>query len=210
MKKLKTTMGMLAIAISLMMVTSCKDTKKSDEHMEMNQDDTNHDGGMNMDMDHAEMQNDEMMDGDHKTSQATGIINGYIGLKNALVADNSEAAATLGKTLLEALETFDQSTIVEAQQKEVNNIIQDSKEHAEHISENSGKIDHQRGHFELLTKDINDLVAITGTDRVLYKTYCPMYNEGKGGIWLSEIKEIKNPYLGSKMLNCGKIQEEIK
>ena len=37
-----------------------------------------------------------------------------------------------------------------------------------------------------------------------------MYNEGKGAIWLSETKEIKNPYLGGKMLTCGEVQEEIK
>jgi hypothetical protein len=37
-----------------------------------------------------------------------------------------------------------------------------------------------------------------------------MHNNKKGAIWFSETKEIKNPYLGSKMLTCGEIQEEIK
>ncbi len=36
-----------------------------------------------------------------------------------------------------------------------------------------------------------------------------MYNDGKGGIWLSETKEIKNPYLGGKMPKCGTVQKEI-
>ncbi len=203
-------MGVVAIALTLLTVTSCKDTKKSDEHLEMDQDGMNHDGDENMEMDQNGMNNDEMMNQDQKTSKATAVLDSYIELKNALVADNTEVAATAGKTVLDALDKFDQSSIAEAQKQEVIDIIEDAREHAEHISENSGKMDHQREHFEVLSIDVNDLIAITGTDRVLYKTFCPMYNEGKGGVWLSETKEIKNPYLGSKMMKCGEIQEEIK
>jgi hypothetical protein len=29
-------------------------------------------------------------------------------------------------------------------------------------------------------------------------------------MWLSETKEIKNPYLGQKMPDCGTVEEEIK
>jgi hypothetical protein len=210
MRKFKTAMGMVAIALTLLTVMSCKDTKKSDDHMEMDQDEMNHDGDENMDMDQNGMQSDEMMGQDQKTSKATAVLNSYLELKNALVADNTEAAATAGKTLFEDLGKFDQSSIAGAQKQEVLDIIEDAREHAEHISENSGKMDHQREHFEMLSKDVEDLIAITGTDRVLYKTFCPMYNEGKGGIWLSETKEIKNPYLGGKMMKCGEIQEEIK
>ncbi|MCJ7759415.1 MAG: DUF3347 domain-containing protein [Gillisia sp.] len=210
MKKFKTAMGVVAIALTLLTVMSCKDTKKSDEPMEMDQDGMNHDGDKNMEMDQNGMQNDEMMNRDQKTSKATAVLNSYLEIKNALVSDNSEVAATAGKTLFEDLAKFDQSSIPEAQKQEVIDIIEDAREHAEHVSENSGKMDHQREHFEILSKDVEDLIAITGTDRVLYKTFCPMYNEGKGGIWLSETKEIKNPYLGSKMMKCGEIQEEIK
>ena len=210
MRKFKTAMGMVAIALTLLTVMSCKDTKKSDDHMEMDQDEMNHDGDENMDMDQNGMQSDEMMGQDQKTSKATAVLNSYLELKNALVADNTEAAATAGKTLFEDLGKFDQSSIAGAQKQEVLDIIEDAREHAEHISENSGKMDHQREHFEMLSKDVEDLIAIVGTDRKLYKTFCPMYNEGKGAIWLSETKEIKNPYLGGKMLTCGEVQEEIK
>src|SRR5680860_1028204 len=134
-------------------------------------------------MEMSGMQNDEMMNMDQKTSKATAVLNGYLELKNALVADNTEVAATSGKTLFDALAKFDQSSIAQAQKQEVIDIIGDAREHAEHISENSGKLEHQREHFEILSKDVEDLIAITGTDRVLYKTFCPMYNEGKGGIW---------------------------
>jgi hypothetical protein len=37
-----------------------------------------------------------------------------------------------------------------------------------------------------------------------------MYNNNKGAIWLSETKEIKNPYLGKDMDTCGSAKEELK
>jgi hypothetical protein len=56
---------------------------------------------------------------------------------------------------------------------------------------------------------MNDLIALLGTEKTLYQDFCPMANNGKGAIWLSEIEEIKNPFYGSKMMKCGKMQKQI-
>ncbi|MDA9554928.1 DUF3347 domain-containing protein [Pelobium sp.] len=45
---------------------------------------------------------------------------------------------------------------------------------------------------------------------VIYKQYCPMANDGKGGYWLASESQIKNPYYGGSMLKCGSVDEEIK
>ena len=86
-------------------------------------------------------------------------------------------------------------------------IIEDATEHAEHIEKSP--IDHQREHFDVLSKDMIDLIAITGTEEKLYQDFCPMYNNNKGAQWLSATKEIKNPYYGAKMMSCGSVQKEI-
>ncbi len=86
----------------------------------------------------------------------------------------------------------------------------DAKEHAAHISANADKIDHQREHFETLSKDVYDLVKAFPAGQTLYQAHCPMYNDGKGAIWLSETKAIKNPYYGKKMITCGSVKETIK
>lgn len=31
--------------------------------------------------------------------------------------------------------------------------------------------------------------------------------DNKGAFWLSEIEEIRNPYFGEAMLNCGEVHE---
>ena len=43
----------------------------------------------------------------------------------------------------------------------------------------------------------------------MYKQFCPMAFEGKGGYWVSTSEDIKNPYYGDKMLTCGKVVEVI-
>ena len=143
------------------------------------------------------------------SQSASAIIDNYLALKDALVQDDSKNAASSGEKLFDAFSKFDISSQPKTQQKELGEIIEDASEHAEHISENSGNIDHQREHFEILSKDIRDLTLITGSDRTLYQAFCPMYNNNEGGIWLSASSEIKNPFFGNKMLKCGSVQQEI-
>lgn len=143
------------------------------------------------------------------SQSVSAIINNYLALKDALVQEDSKNAASFGKKLFDAFAKFDISAQAKQQQKELAEIIEDASEHAEHISENSRDIGHQREHFEILSKDIRDLVIITGSDRTLYQAFCPMYNNNKGGLWLSISKEVQNPYFGSKMMKCGSVQQEI-
>jgi hypothetical protein len=128
------------------------------------------------------------------------ILTAYLQLKNALTEDNSTGAATAGKKLTAAFKNFDKSTLTPAQKKTYEDVEADASENAEHIGANGGKIEHQREHFVLLSKDIYDLV----------KDFDPMANNGKGAFWLSETKEIKNPYMGKAMLSSGSVKEEIK
>lgn len=137
------------------------------------------------------------------------ILISYINLKNQLIQDNSNTAAGNAKTLLASLNRFDTKTLNPKQKKEYLEIADDAKEHAEHIGKNAGKIDHQREHFATLSKDVNDLIKMFGTKQKLYQDYCPMYNDGKGAIWISETKEIKNPFYGSQMLTCGSLKKTL-
>lgn len=139
----------------------------------------------------------------------TSILDNYLALKDALVDDNSKKAASSGKMLLDALGKFDLSGQPAPKQKELKDILDDAKENAEHISENGDKIDHQREHFELLGGDLKDLIVITGADRTLFQLFCPMYNNNKGGKWLSASDKVKNPFFGDEKMKCGRVLVKI-
>lgn len=138
------------------------------------------------------------------------IVTEYLSLKNALTKDDDKTAAQTGKSLVEAISAVDKASLSTEQSKVFTDIADDAKEHAEHIGANAGNIKHQREHFETLSQEIYDLVKSGGSpSQKLYYDNCPMYNNGKGGNWLSETKEIQNPYLGKGMPTCGSIKEEL-
>jgi Protein of unknown function (DUF3347) len=139
------------------------------------------------------------------------IIAGYLQLKNALAKDNGKDAATAGNAIVATLATVDMKGLSKEQMKSYMDLADDLKEHAEHIGANAGKIEHQREHFVMLSKDVADLIKTFGNGaQTLYKDFCPMANDGKGAIWISELKEIKNPYYGKSMSTCGSVKETMK
>lgn len=144
-----------------------------------------------------------------KPADIKPIVSGYLQIKNALTTDNAKDAALGGQALADALTKFDATSFTSTQLKMYNDVKEDIKEHGEHISSNAAKIAHQREHFDMLSKDMYDLVKAVNPNQTLYQDHCPMYNDGKGANWLSEVKEIKNPYLGKKMPECGSVKETI-
>lgn len=134
------------------------------------------------------------------------IVSNYLKIKNSLTKDDSNGAATAGKTLFKVLNTTSTNDFSSNQKKSYLKIVTEAKQNTEYIKNNLGKIEQQRERFAMLSKNMNDLIKMFGTKQKLYQDYCPMYNDGKNGFWISETKEIKNPYYGSEMLSCGSIK----
>ena len=145
-----------------------------------------------------------------KDNSIKEVVEHYLHIKNALVKDDGKDAASGGKQMAEALAKVDKSHLSVEQKNVYEDLEADAKEHAEHISNNAAKINHQREHFDMLSQDVYDLVKAFPAGQTLYRDHCPMYNDGKGAMWLSETREIKNPYYGKKMITCGSIKEAIK
>jgi hypothetical protein len=138
------------------------------------------------------------------------LTNSYLQIKNGLASDNGNDAATGGNAFVNAIGKINTSLMKVDQKKSFDDIADDAKEMAEHIGKNAGKIEHQREHFDMLSKDMYDLIKIFGPGQILYQDLCPMYNNNKGATWLSETKEIKNPYMGKRQSTCGSVKEELK
>ncbi|GAA3509986.1 DUF3347 domain-containing protein [Aquimarina addita] len=72
-------------------------------------------------------------------------------------------------------------------------------------------IDKQRDFLVTLTEETEKLISDAAiTSGEVYKQFCPMAFDGAGGYWLSDSKEVRNPYYGDKMLTCGSVEKTIK
>ncbi len=145
---------------------------------------------------------------DAKPSSLQTVYDAYFDLKDALVKSDATIAATKAATLLKAINAIKMETLGSNHMAYMK-VEKDLKLDAEHISE-SKDIAHQRDHFTSLSKNMYELLKTAKANTTIYYQHCPMYNDGKGANWLSKESAIKNPYYGSMMLSCGKVQETIK
>lgn len=196
-----------AVAMAFVLV-SCN--QKNKEVETTNTPMMENDSTMNMENSTMTMDNNTEKSASAKNSNASinEVVANYLKLKNALVNDNSKEAANSGNALIATIGKVDMNSISKEQMKDYMDIAESAKENAEHIGDNAGKLDHQREHFVMLSKDMNDLIQLFGANQKLYLDFCPMADDNKGAVWISETKEIKNPYFGKEMATCGSIKKE--
>lgn len=141
--------------------------------------------------------------------QIKKITDNYLVIKNALTNTKPTEAGDAAKKMLEVMKGFDKS-LLSADQKKVYDQQEESlKTSAEHIAKSTGDVEHQREQFSVMSESLYTVVKAFGGGKTLYHDHCPMAKDGKGAMWLSETKEIKNPYFGDKMMECGSVEEEI-
>ncbi len=119
----------------------------------------------------------------------------YIHVKDALVASKAEEAKMGAGELQKALKDVSGAAkAIEAAAKLAN----------------TPDLGEQRKVFSTLS---NEIAALVKGGKLsmgsLYLEYCPMANNNEGAYWLSNEKQIKNPYFGDKMLKCGSVKETI-
>lgn len=159
-------------------------------------------------------ENSNKMDIDQKSvssefkSQLNEVLKEYLVLKDALVESDNLGVSTAAKEIQSQLENVDMSLVKgEMHMKWMDNLAELSKS-ANVISEtNDLKV--QRAEFLKLSETLIESVKIFGVTGVIYQQFCPMTNDEKGGYWLSESEEIKNPYFGEQMLKCGETITKI-
>lgn len=120
----------------------------------------------------------------------------YYSLKEALIADDSKAAAHHAGIFQHTLDEFSEAAGLQPHWAQ----MKSSSEQIGAASELSG----QREHLSDLSTALFAVLKAMKVKGVYYQ-YCPM----KKAYWLSNSKEIRNPYYGKKMLGCGSISEKL-
>lgn len=116
----------------------------------------------------------------------------YLQLKMALVNSDAEGVQTAAGNLAES---FDDNEM-------------ELKDLALQIA-NTNELEAQRTVFSTFTTKAEDMFKNALNKGTIYKQYCPMAFNNEGAYWLSDVKEVTNPYFGDKMLKCGSVVETI-
>jgi hypothetical protein len=68
----------------------------------------------------------------------------------------------------------------------------------------------KRKEFEMIADAIWSLTRVVRYEgQKVYWQYCPMAFNNKGAYWMSNDAAIKNPYFGSEMLECGRVEDSL-
>lgn len=130
-----------------------------------------------------------------KSDTTEQVYNDYIKLKDVLVLSDAAKAQEAGKNLANSLSK-----------------IKGCENTAALASKIASTTDlaSQRTDFTALSADVIALMKHSDlTSGKFFVQHCPMANDGEGGYWLSSQEEIRNPYYGDEMLECGSVKETI-
>ncbi len=139
----------------------------------------------------------------------TPIFQSYFEMKNALTADDFAKAQNSGKSMRKELATINMSLFTGNSHgiwMDYSSKLSNALQHIDHLT----TIDALRKDFmSVSTAMIGISESFHPMNEILYVQHCPMANTNKGADWLSEEKEIINPYFGQAMLSCGETTKTI-
>ena len=130
---------------------------------------------------------------DSKKKELVAVIESYLELKYAFYESNLTKIDRLTTQMKEKVEQVDKQSLAAEGMLHLTELIE-KQSYFSHISE-----------IVYCTVKSFDLKI----NKRLYAIYCPMAFDGIGAYWISDSKEINNPYLGEKMPKCGEIKEEL-
>lgn len=71
-------------------------------------------------------------------------------------------------------------------------------------------LENKRKEFQMISDALYDLIRTVRYDeQTIYHQFCPMAFNNEGAFWLSNSREVVNPYFGNKMLHCGEVKDSL-
>lgn len=141
------------------------------------------------------------------------LLDAYFQVKDALVASDTAKASAAGRQLATAADSLKVSEIQgdsSGKLKEVAKVFAGTISGSAQGLIGEAGIDGKRKEFEMIADAIWNLTrAVRYGGEKVYWQYCPMAFNNKGAYWLSKDRDIKNPYFGSQMLECGSTEDSL-
>lgn len=151
--------------------------------------------------------------GEANTQKLVAMVNDYYALKDAMVAANAtmadSAAQQLQASATDLMTAVKNDTAVYASMQPYFDTIVNSSKQIPAVKDETCEV--KRVHFEKVSNGVYGIVKAADLKNAgIYREYCPMAFNDKGAYWLSNDPEIKNPYFGKKMLECGEVTDSLK
>ncbi|WP_428236507.1 efflux RND transporter periplasmic adaptor subunit [Gracilimonas sp.] len=182
----------------------------------------NMESGAEMDMDRSEDQT-EIDHSQHQSMVSTpedtadesthlhsvhldALVESYLKMKTALTQDDLEQAKN-------HLQVFAKEVKNSSEMNDHKEHIQQHENHhqamlnAVQMAENSTNIKALRSAFKQISAELITALENQNYEGDLFKQYCPMYEGGSS--WISDKKDIENPFYGTQMHNCGETVEQL-
>lgn len=141
--------------------------------------------------------------------QLAGVFMASLQLKDALVSSDAEKATLSASEIKSALTKVDLALLKDEALMDWMGYLKILNENLERIA-GSNDLVLQRQAFSSFSDVLYKSLKEFGAGGIMvYYAQCPMANNNSGAYWLSDSKEIRNPYFGSEMLTCGKVKETI-
>lgn len=148
---------------------------------------------------------------DALTNSIAASLDAYYSLKDAFVKSDTALVNPAASAFAEKIAAVDMTTakadttLVETAQQYQQTVTTESK----NIVTAAG-IDAKRKAFQATSDALFDLLRIVRySGSKVYQQHCPMAFENAGANWLSSTNEIRNPYFGAKMLECGEVRDSV-
>jgi Cu(I)/Ag(I) efflux system membrane fusion protein len=145
-------------------------------------------------------------------TQLNTVWDAYVALHGALASDDADEAATAVAKIQAAVGDVDtqllEGTPAAAGWDALLPALNGSLEKMHAAGAQLGGI---REHLDALSEAVARALCTyaNGSAGKVYMLHCPMAAGGEGAGWLQADKEVRNPYYGPSMLNCGEVQGPV-
>ena len=140
-------------------------------------------------------------------NQITGVADAYFQVKNGLVKDKLDESQKALVAIDQSLSKVNMGLVKDQAHDKWMEMLKGMKDARAKMA-SAKDIEEARKHFSMLSFHLLEMTETFGINKdVVYKDYCPMAFGDQGAYWLSEKKDITNPYFGASMLACGEVKQ---
>ena len=141
------------------------------------------------------------------------LLQAYYDVKDALVASDMVKVTDASKKLIVAADSLKVDEIKgdsTGKLKEVAKVFTSNIVSSANNMTGLDDLTTKRREFEQISDVLWNLTrTVRYSGQKVYWQYCPMAFNNKGAYWMSNNRNVRNPYFGEEMLECGSVEDSL-